>query len=48
MISNAYEDVVLEEDYVIYKKEDRFKSFHRQAKHPISRKALLAGSYQSG
>ena len=43
MISSGHEDVVLEEDDDIYKKGDRVKSFHLQAKHPISRKALLAG-----
>ena len=44
MISNAHEDVILEEDDDINEKGDKFKSFHRHAKHPISRKALLAGS----
>ena len=43
MVSSAHENVVLEEDNKIYEKGDKFKSFHRQAKHPISRKALLAG-----
>jgi len=43
MISSAHEDVVLEEEDGSYEKSDRFKSFHRQAKHPIPRKALLAG-----
>ena len=48
MISSAHEDVVMEEDDGIYEKGDRFKSFHHQAKHPISRKALMPTSYQSG
>jgi len=43
MISNAHEDIVLEEDDGIYEKDDMFKSFHRQEKHPISQKALLIG-----
>jgi len=43
MIFNVHENVILEEDDSIYEQEDKFKSFHRQAKHPISRKALLAG-----
>jgi len=43
MISNAYKDVVLEEDDDIYEKGDKFKSFNHRAKHPISRKALLVG-----
>ena len=43
MIFNAHEDIVLEENVGIYDKGDRFKSFHRQAKHPMSRKALLVG-----
>jgi len=43
MIFSTHEDVVLEENDGIYEKGDRFKSFHRQAKYPISRKALLAG-----
>ena len=42
MISSAHEDVVLKEDDRIYVEGDRFKRFHRQAKHPISQKALLA------
>ena len=37
------ETVVLEEDDNIYEKGDTFKSFHHQARQPISRKALLAG-----
>ena len=43
MISSTHEDVFLEEDNGIHEKGDKFKSFHRQAKHPMSRKALLAG-----
>jgi len=42
MVSSGHEDVILDEDDDIYKKGDRFKSFHRQANHPMSRKALLA------
>ena len=36
-------DIVLEEDDGIYEKDDTLKSFHHQARQPISRKALLAG-----
>ena len=43
MSSNGLDEVVLEEDDGIYEKGDKFKSFHRQANQPISRKALLAG-----
>ena len=42
MAANRHEDVVLDEDYDIYEKSDRFKSFHHQASQPMSRKALLA------
>ena len=42
-MSSAHEDVISEEDDGIYEKGDKFKSFHRQAKHLIYRKALLAG-----
>ena len=41
MISSAHEDVILEEDDGICDKGDKFKSFHHQTKHPMSRKALL-------
>jgi len=43
MISSGHEDIILEEDDDIYERSDRFKSFHHQEKHPISRKALLGG-----
>ena len=43
MISSAHENVVLKENGGIYEKGDRFKSFHWQAKYPVSRKALLVG-----
>jgi len=42
MVSIAHEDVILEEDDGIYEKSDKFKSFHQQAKHSMSQKALLA------
>jgi len=42
MVSSAHEDI-LEEDERIYEKGDRFRSFNHQVKHPMSRKALLAG-----
>ena len=35
--------IVLEEDDGIYEKGDTLKSFHHQARQPISRKVLLAG-----
>ena len=43
MVSSEHEDVGLDEDNDIYEKGNRFKSFHRQANHPMSRKALLVG-----
>ena len=43
MVSSAHEDIVLEEDDGIYERGDRFKSFHHQAKYPMSQKTLLAG-----
>jgi len=43
MTSSGHKDIILEEDDDIYKKGDRLKSFHRQAKYPISRKVILAG-----
>jgi len=43
IVSSAHEDVILEEDDRIFEKGDKFKSFHRQAKHPISRQELFAG-----
>jgi len=42
MASSGHDDVVLDEDDGIYKKGDKFKSFHRQASQPMSQKALLA------
>ena len=36
-------DIVLEEDNSIYEKGDILRSFHHQARQPMSRKALLAG-----
>jgi len=36
-------DIVLEEDDGIYEKEDTLKSFHHQARQPISWKAFLVG-----
>ena len=36
MIFSAHEDIILEEDDGIYKKGDKFKSSHHQAKHPMS------------
>ena len=41
MISNAHKDVISEENDRISKKGDKFKSFHYQAKYPMSQKALL-------
>jgi len=38
----------LEEDNGIYEKSDILKSFHRQARQAMSRKALLADFYQFG
>jgi len=43
MISSAHEDIVLKENDGIYEKGDKFKSFHHQAKYPMSQKDLLAG-----
>ena len=43
MVSSAHEDVILEEEDEIYEKGDRFKSFHYQVKHSMSRKTFLAG-----
>ena len=43
IISSVHEDIVLEEDDEIYEKDDKFKSFHHQAKHLMSRRAILAG-----
>ena len=37
------ETFVLEEDDGIYKKGDILRSFHHQARQPMSRKALLVG-----
>jgi len=48
MVSSGHKDVVLDEDDGIYEKGDRFKNFHRQANHPMSRKAFLPASYRSG
>jgi len=36
-------DIVLEEDDGIYEKGGILRSFHRQARQPMSRKVLLAG-----
>ena len=36
-------DMVFEEDVGIYEKGDILRSFHHQARRPMSRKALLAG-----
>jgi len=35
-ISSAHEDIILEEDDGVYEKGDKFKSFHHQAKYPMS------------
>ena len=43
MRKHDHRDVLLEEDDGIYEKGDTFKSFHHQARQPISRKVLLAG-----
>jgi len=42
MLSSEHENVVLDEDDGIYKKGNKFKSFHHQAHQPMSRKALLS------
>ena len=43
MVVSGHGDVILDEDDGIYKKGDSLKSFHHQARQPISRQALLAG-----
>ena len=43
MREHAHGDIVLEEDDGIYEKGDAFKSFHHQARQPISQKVLLVG-----
>ena len=43
MVWSGHEDIVLDEDDGEYEKGDIFFSFHRQAGHPLSRKAMLAG-----
>jgi len=43
MRKHYHRDNVLEEDDGIFEKGDTLKSFHHQARQPISRKALLAG-----
>jgi len=43
MKTGAHEDVILEKDNGKYEQENTLVSFHRQAKRPISWKALLAG-----
>ena len=43
MKEHAQGDIVLEEDDGIYEKGDIFRSFHHQARQPMSQKALLAG-----
>ena len=42
MREHDHGDIVLEEDDDIYERGDTFKSFHHQARQPISWKALLA------
>ena len=41
--SSGHGDIVLKEDDGIYEKGNTFKSLHRQASRPMSRKVLLAG-----
>ena len=43
MREHDHEDAILKEDDGIYEKGDILKSFHHQARQPISWKALLAG-----
>ena len=43
MACSGHGDVVLKEDGRIYKKGDKFKSFHIQMNQPIFQKALIAG-----
>ena len=43
MREHAHRDIVLEEDDGIYEKDNTLKSFHHQARQPISQKAILAG-----
>ena len=43
MREHAHRDIVLEEDDDIYEKDNTLKSFHHQARQPISQKAILAG-----
>ena len=45
MQEHSQRDMVLEEDDGIYEKGDIFRSFHHQARRPMSWKALLAGFY---
>ena len=45
MKEHAQGDIVLEEDDGIYEKGDILRSFHHQARQPMSRKALLAGFF---
>jgi len=45
MKEHAQGDIILEEDDGIYEKGDILRSFHHQARQPMSRKALLAGFF---
>ena len=47
MREHAHGDIVLDEDDGIYEKGDAFKSFHHQARQPMSQKALLDGFFIS-
>ena len=48
MQEHSQGDMIFKEDDGPYEKGDILRSFHHQARRPVSRKALLAGFYRFG